>query len=68
MAISRGRTTNRFANPGGNRELREHSFGVTIAIHEADARWAESVETILDERYRGFSGDHGLTYEQDVYD
>lgn len=53
---------------GGSHELREHSPGVTIAVHEADARWAESVETVLDERYRGFAEDHGITYDQDVYD
>ena len=53
---------------GGNHQLREHSPGVTLACHEADRRWVESVETILDERYRGFEDDHGLTYDHDVYD
>jgi glyoxylase-like metal-dependent hydrolase (beta-lactamase superfamily II) len=53
---------------GGNHQLREHSPGVTLACHEADRRWAESVETILDERYRGFEDDHGLTYDGEVYD
>lgn len=53
---------------GGNHELRKHSPGVTIAIHEADAHWAESAETILQERYRGFSEEHGITYKQEVYE
>ena len=53
---------------GGNDELREHSPGVTIAAHRADAPLAESAERILDERYRKFEADHGLVYEDDVYE
>lgn len=59
---------------GGNHELRAATPGVTIACHEADRRWVESVDRILDERYRGFTGErgiageHGLTYEDEVYD
>lgn len=53
---------------GGNHELREHSPGVTIACHEADVAWVESVDRILEERYRGFEHDHGITYDQEVYD
>jgi glyoxylase-like metal-dependent hydrolase (beta-lactamase superfamily II) len=53
---------------GGNHELREHSPGVTIACHEADAPWIESVDRIMDELYRGFEGDHGIVYEESIYD
>ncbi|MFB6295630.1 MAG: MBL fold metallo-hydrolase, partial [Halobacteriales archaeon] len=53
---------------GGNAELREHSPGVTIACHEADRAWVESVDRIMDERYRGFETDHGITYDEEVYD
>jgi len=53
---------------GGNHQLREHSPGVTIACHEADRAWAESVDRIMDERYRGFEEDHGITYDDEVYD
>lgn len=53
---------------GGNHELREHSPGVTIAGHAADARLMESTDRILEERYSMFEPDHGITYEQDVYD
>lgn len=53
---------------GGNRQLREHSPGVTIAIHRTDAPLAESVDTILDVRYRMFEEDHDLVYEQEVYE
>jgi len=53
---------------GGTHELREHSPGATIACHEADTAWAESVDRIMDERYRGWAEDHGITYEKEVYD
>jgi glyoxylase-like metal-dependent hydrolase (beta-lactamase superfamily II) len=53
---------------GGNHQLREHSPGVTIAIHRADAPLAESVDRILDERYHMFEDAHGLAYGDDVYD
>ncbi|MCU4974077.1 MBL fold metallo-hydrolase [Halobacteria archaeon AArc-m2/3/4] len=53
---------------GGNHELREHSPGVTIAGHEADAHLMERTDRILEERYSMFEPDHGITYEQDVYD
>lgn len=53
---------------GGNRTLREHSPGATIACHEADRAWAESADRIMDERYRGFEAAHGITYDEGVYD
>ncbi|OVE83022.1 MBL fold metallo-hydrolase [Natronolimnobius baerhuensis] len=53
---------------GGNHELREHSPGVTIAGHVADAPLMESVDRILEERYSQFADEHDLTYEQKVYD
>lgn len=53
---------------GGTHELREHSPGATVACHVADAPLAESTDRILDERYRMFEADHGLTYDQEVYD
>jgi glyoxylase-like metal-dependent hydrolase (beta-lactamase superfamily II) len=53
---------------GGNHELRDHSPGATIACHAADAPWVESVDRIVSERYRGFEGDHGIAYEDAVYD
>lgn len=53
---------------GGNHELRKHSPGVTIACHEADRAWVESVDRILAERYRGFADDHDLTYDDEIYE
>lgn len=53
---------------GGAHELLEHSPGATIACHVADAALAESTDRILKERYRMFEPDHGLTYDQEVYD
>jgi len=53
---------------GGNSQLREHNPGATIAVHRADAPLAESVERILDERYRQFEDEHGLVYDDDVYE
>lgn len=52
---------------GGNHRLREHSPEVTIAGHEADVPWMESVDRILDERYARFDH-HGITYPDDVTD
>lgn len=53
---------------GGNHKLREHSPKTTIAIHRADASLAESVERILDRRYRKFEEDHDLVYDDEVYE
>jgi glyoxylase-like metal-dependent hydrolase (beta-lactamase superfamily II) len=58
---------------GGNHALRAATPSVTIACHEADRRWVESVDRIVDERYRGFTGptgiagDHGIAYDDEVY-
>lgn len=53
---------------GGNRQLREHSPGATITVHHADAPLVESVDRILDERYRMFREDHDLVYDGEVYE
>lgn len=53
---------------GGNHELREHSPGVTIAGHAADAPLMENRDRILEERYSMFETEHGLAYDDDVYD
>jgi len=53
---------------GGNRRLREHNPGVPIAVHRADAPLAESRSRILDRRYRKFESDHGIAYEDDIYE
>lgn len=53
---------------GGNHRLRNHNSGVPIAVHRADAPLAESRSRILDERYRMFESEHGIVYEDDVYE
>ena len=53
---------------GGNHELREHNPDVAIAGHVADVPLMESVDRILEERYAMFADEHGIRYDQDVYD
>lgn len=49
-----------FDHIGGNAELRDLAPSALILCHEADRPQIEDVETLIDERYREFTGEHGL--------
>ncbi len=51
---------------GGNHALRSANPSVSLACHRADARWVESVERAMAERYGGFEADHGVTYDAET--
>ncbi|WP_135822352.1 MBL fold metallo-hydrolase [Halostella litorea] len=51
---------------GGNRTLRDHAPGVTLAAHEADVALMESVDAIMRERYGMFADDHGVAYDDET--
>lgn len=53
---------------GGNATCRRLFPHVQIACHTRDQRWASDPAVITTERYDGFYSDHGLRYDQEVFD
>jgi glyoxylase-like metal-dependent hydrolase (beta-lactamase superfamily II) len=53
---------------GGLHDLRSHAGTVVSAAHAADAPLMESGERMIDERHSMFAADHGIRYDEEVYD
>ena len=53
---------------GGNREARRLFPNALIACHARDARWASDPAVLTRERYDAFFADHGLRYDQAVFE
>lgn len=53
---------------GGNAEARRLFPHIQIACHARDQRWASDPKIIFAERYDSFFADHGLRYDQAVFD
>ena len=53
---------------GGNREARRLFPNALFACHARDARWASDPAVLTRERYDAFFADHGLRYDQAVFE
>lgn len=53
---------------GGNGTLKAMAPQAQFMCHQADARWVESRQRILAERYQAFKAEHGIEYDSDTWD